>query len=93
MVRLSELTNRKPSRWGNLTIREFERDIQYLQDKVRYDIPKYEELLDKIASMRGKLLNESDCVAEGHGMEDAIADPKAVLQYLENKIVRLERRN
>ncbi|MGD7046988.1 hypothetical protein FZC83_01990 [Rossellomorea marisflavi] len=93
MNRLRELTNRKPSRWGNLTIKEFESDIHYLQDKVKYDIPKYEELLDMIANMRDNLLNEDDCIAEGHGMEDAIADPKAVLQYLENKIIRLERSN
>ena len=31
--RLEELINRKPNRWGNLTIYEFERDIKILQEQ------------------------------------------------------------
>jgi hypothetical protein len=32
MERLQELLNRRPNRWGNLTIKEFERDIRLLQE-------------------------------------------------------------
>ncbi|NRD81161.1 hypothetical protein HPT25_28115 [Bacillus sp. BRMEA1] len=32
MERLKELINRKPSRWGNLTIKVFERDLKILQE-------------------------------------------------------------
>lgn len=32
--RLQEILNRKPSKWGNLTVKEFERDIKLLQECV-----------------------------------------------------------
>src|SRR5690625_4100621 len=32
--RLQEILNRKPSKWGNLTVKEFERDIKLLQERV-----------------------------------------------------------
>lgn len=35
MNRLDEILNRKPSRWGNMMTKEFERDIKLLQDEVR----------------------------------------------------------
>jgi hypothetical protein len=34
--RLKELINRKPSRWSNLTIKEFERDIKILQESCKH---------------------------------------------------------
>lgn len=39
--KLTELLNRKPNRWGNLSIKEFERDIALLQKTCR-------EFVDKI---------------------------------------------
>lgn len=33
--KLQELVNRRPNKWGNVTIKEFERDIQTLQDAVK----------------------------------------------------------
>lgn len=33
--RLQELVNRKPSKWGNVTVKEFNRDIQMLQNAVK----------------------------------------------------------
>jgi hypothetical protein len=36
MDKLKELISRKPSRWGNLTIKEFEHDITMLQDACKY---------------------------------------------------------
>ena len=33
--RLREILNRKPSKWGNLTVKEFERDIKLLQERVQ----------------------------------------------------------
>lgn len=32
--RLQEILNRKPSKWGNLTVKEFERDIKLIQERV-----------------------------------------------------------
>lgn len=31
---LQELINRKPNKWGNITIKEFERDINILQNTI-----------------------------------------------------------
>jgi hypothetical protein len=36
MDRLKELINRRPSRWSNLTIKEFERDIAILQESCKH---------------------------------------------------------
>ena len=33
--KLKELVNRRPNKWGNVTIKEFERDIKMLQDAVK----------------------------------------------------------
>ena len=36
MQRLNEIINRKPNKWGNLTIKEFERDITILQEACKH---------------------------------------------------------
>lgn len=33
--KLQELVNRRPNKWGNVSIKEFERDIKMLQDAVK----------------------------------------------------------
>jgi hypothetical protein len=52
------------------------------------DKEEYELIIDKLADIRD-LFDESDMDAEGHGMEDMIADPYAVACYTENKMKRL----
>ncbi|AZV43635.1 hypothetical protein BAOM_3026 [Peribacillus asahii] len=49
MERLNEIMNRKPSKWGNLTIKEFERDIKLLQETCRHLVinDKYVNLLEE----------------------------------------------
>ena len=49
---------------------------------------EYNLLLEKIAEIR-ELFDDSDVKAEGHGMEDMICDPFAVLIYAKNKMERL----
>ncbi|MEH7116120.1 hypothetical protein V7128_01675 [Neobacillus vireti] len=49
---------------------------------------EYELIIQKLADIRN-LFDESDMEAEGHGMEDMIADPYAVACYTENKMKRL----
>jgi hypothetical protein len=49
---------------------------------------EYELIIQKLADIRD-LFDESDMEAEGHGMEDMIADPYAVACYAENKMKRL----
>jgi hypothetical protein len=49
---------------------------------------EYELIIQKLADIRD-LFDESDMEAEGHGMEDMIADPYAVACYAENKLKRL----
>jgi len=44
MSRIYELIRRKPNRWGNITIKEFERDIKLLQETCRI----YEDALREI---------------------------------------------
>lgn len=49
--RLEELINRKPNRWGNLTIYEFERDIKILQEQAE----RVEELEKEIERLKDAL--------------------------------------
>lgn len=51
--RLQEILNRKPSKWGNLTVKEFERDIKLLQERVQ-------ELESENQLLYGKLNNIRD---------------------------------
>jgi hypothetical protein len=52
------------------------------------DKEEYELITQKLADIRN-LFDESDMEAEGHGMEDMIADSYAVACYTENKMKRL----
>jgi hypothetical protein len=52
----------------------------------------YDLIISKLARIRD-LFDESDMEAEGHGMEDMIADPYAVACYAENKLKRLIKQN
>lgn len=49
---------------------------------------EYDLIINKLASIRDNYFNEEDMKAEGHGMEDAVADPYAVICYIENKLRR-----
>jgi hypothetical protein len=49
---------------------------------------EYDLTINKLASIRDNFFNEEDMEAEGHGMEDAVADPYAVVCYIENKLKR-----
>ena len=46
--RLQEILNRKPSKWGNLTVKEFEGDIKLLQERVEELERKHEYALDDL---------------------------------------------
>lgn len=54
--RLQEILNRKPSKWGNLTVKEFERDIKLLQERVQ----ELEELTHKQGKVIIKQSDELD---------------------------------
>lgn len=54
--RLEELINRKPSKWGNLTIYEFERDIKILQEQAE----RVEELEKENIGLKQDLKDVSD---------------------------------
>lgn len=52
---LQELINRKPKRWSNITIKEFERDISILQnavlelqENIKKKDQKYFELMERV---------------------------------------------
>ena len=47
MKRLKEVINRKPSRWKNLTVKEFERDIALLQENCKHLVIR-DEYVDKL---------------------------------------------
>lgn len=47
MDRLKQLINRKPNRWGNLSIKEFEADITTLQKACRHLVTRH-EYVDKL---------------------------------------------
>ena len=49
--RLQEILNRKPSKWGNLTVKEFERDIKLLQERVQ----ELEEVLLELVKQNEEL--------------------------------------
>lgn len=64
MDKIKEILNRKPSRWKNLTIKEFERDIELLQEICRHlvirneyveelerKLEQYEVALNRIVEM------------------------------------------
>ena len=53
---LQEILNRKPSKWGNLTVKEFERDIKLLQERVQ----ELEELTHKQGKVIIKQSDELD---------------------------------
>lgn len=42
LINIDELINRKPNRWGNLSIKEFERDIKVLQETCQ-SLKRYQE--------------------------------------------------
>lgn len=63
--------------------------LQYRNERLENE---NESLCDKLADIR-KLFDESDMKAEGHGMEDAIGSPYAVVCYAENKLKRLIKDN
>ena len=46
--RLQEILNRKPSKWGNLTVKEFERDIKLLQERVQELEQKNDKLKQEV---------------------------------------------
>jgi|SRR5690625_1897285 len=48
--RLQEILNRKPSKWGNLTVKEFERDIKLLQERVE-ELEEFNRILSSDKSM------------------------------------------
>src|SRR5690625_143858 len=52
--RLQEILNRKPSKWGNLTVKEFERDIKLLQERVQ----ELEELNRILSSDKSMFIEE-----------------------------------
>jgi hypothetical protein len=54
---------------------------------------EYELIIEKLADIRDTYFDNSDMEAEGHGMEDMIADPYSVLIYTENKLKRLIEKN
>src|SRR5690606_14610370 len=54
--RLQEILNRKPQKWGNLTVKEFERDIKLLQERVQ----ELEELTHKQGKVIIKQNDELD---------------------------------
>lgn len=51
-----------------------------------------DKLCEKLADIRN-LFDESDEIAQGHGMEDAISSPYAVACYAEDKLKRLIEEN
>lgn len=59
--------------------------LEYINNRVQKE---NDSLCDKLADIRN-LFDDSDMKAEGHGMEDMIASPYAVVCYAENKIKRL----
>ena len=64
------------------------RQLSELEYKLDYLQKENDQLIDKLADIRN-LFDDSDQSAEGHGMEDMIASPYAVLCYAENKLKRL----
>jgi hypothetical protein len=63
MERLKELLNRKPSRWGNLTIKEFERDISLLQ-KACNDLVIRHEYVDSLEKEIEQLKEDKEWIYE-----------------------------
>lgn len=81
--RLEELINRKPSRWGNLTIKEFERDIKILQKQAEEKQAMQREYSEDIDFKRKQVL---DLQEEGKRQR---------IQYLKlcDHVDRLEQQN
>lgn len=63
-------------------------ELEYLRNKTTILDGKHNRLTNKLADIR-ELFDESDMEAEGHGMEDMIADPHAVACYTESKMKRM----
>lgn len=63
-------------------------ELSELEYKLEYLQKENDQLIEKLADIRS-LFDESDQEAEGHGMDDMIASPYAVLCYAENKLKRL----
>lgn len=55
--RLQEIINRRPSRWGNLSIKEFERDIRILQRQAE-ERRVLEEKIKKIKEVMSVTIDE-----------------------------------
>lgn len=85
--RLEELINRKPNRWGNLTIYEFERDIKILQEQAE----RVQELERKIERYREALefyANEETYETKFATDTDEIFDPFTLIELDEGKKAR-----
>jgi hypothetical protein len=59
MDRLTELINRRPSRWSNLTIKEFERDITILQESCKHLVIR-DEYVTSLQEENEKLQKSKD---------------------------------
>ena len=86
--RLQEIVNRRPNKWGNVTIKEFERDIQLLQDAVKTKTKERHYavlyLREKIAELEYRMKNEHLLIDRLGEMEATWLELKTDLQAIEN---------
>lgn len=85
--KLQEIVKRRPNRWGNLTVKEFERDIQLLQDaaKVRNQENELarEYLKDRIAETEYQLAQHHLLPEMIDLLEANLAETKETLRKME----------
>lgn len=84
MPDIEELLNRKPSKWSNLSIKEFERDIKHLQNEVKFT----RESEDYLIKIREEL---SDIEFKPGTLDYAVAKPEGIyLMAMELKQLHLD---
>lgn len=59
MDRIDELIKRRPNRWGNLTIKEFERDIAILQRSLMVAKLGLEQIADHKNTLYAAIANKA----------------------------------
>ncbi|WP_299831473.1 hypothetical protein [uncultured Metabacillus sp.] len=75
MSNIEELLNRRPKRWVNLSIKEFERDIEHLQNEIK-DLRESEDWLVKIRE------DLSDIEFTPNTLTFAVAKPEGIYEMV-----------
>lgn len=91
MSNIQELINRKPGKWGNVSIKEFNRDIKHLQEECKYLMEESDYLIkirDDLSELEFEPGTKEFAVAKPEGIYKMVMELKEeLLAYREGRVV------